>query len=179
MTARLGKQFGLEEDGGTVLPLVFPDDFRRGSRTYITSLVDLLADKEVRGIIILGAPEATHVAIARIQDSWNGLPQLSFPVFSFFPQDDVLGMESAADFVLDKTQHADISGLASEEAVQTAAEVPELVEKSVHYMLMSGAPFEQNAKLYEVVKKLAEGKRIARYADPDTGLISINHFVLE
>ena len=38
---------------------------------------------------------------------------------------------------------------------------------------------EKNAELYEIVKKVAVNKRTGRYSDPETGLISINHFVLE
>ena len=88
--AALFKKYGNAKEGGAILPVVFPDDFKKGNKVYITNLTFLLEDVELQGIILLGAPEGTHYAIARLQDSWGGT--LPYPVFSLFPQDDILGI---------------------------------------------------------------------------------------
>ena len=177
MNEKLSEVFGLSEDGGMILSYVFPDDFKRGSRVYITSLQDLLSDTDLQGIILLGAPEGTHVAIARMQDSWGG--SLPFPVFALFPQDDVLGIEDSADFVLDKAQKAQINGIITEEEQSYVGQIPSILINCASYISWTDSPFEKNAKLYEIVKKTCKDLKIERYSDPDTGLISINHFVLE
>ena len=95
---------------------------RRGEKTYITNIENELSDKNVKGIILLGAPENTHKAIARMQDSWGGA--LPYPVFSFFSQDDIIAMEDSADFVLDKAQKAEINGILEEEEQTYIKEIP-------------------------------------------------------
>ncbi len=177
MNQRLFRKFGSAEDGGLIYPLTFPDDFKRGSRAYITGLAELLSDKELQGIVLLGAPEGTHVAIARMQDSWGG--NLPYPVFTLFPQDDVLGIEDSSDFVIDKAQKAEINGILAEEEQSYVHEIPEILENCIRYISYSECAFEKNSKLFEVVKKICGKSKVERYSDPDTGLISINHFVLE
>ncbi len=178
MNKTLFARYGSASDGGIIYPLVYPADFKHGTKYYISSLYDHLENKNVQGLIILGAPEGTYSAIARLQDAYDGA--LPYPVISFFSQDDVLGMEYSADFVLDKEQNAEINGIVTHEETQDfVAEVPAMLEKSVSILRSSVAPFEKNAKLLELVKLVASGKRVIRYSDPETGLISINHFVLE
>lgn len=174
---RLYKNFGSAENGGLIYSLVFPDDFKRGSRTYITNLTELLNGKEIQGIVLLGAPEGTHVAIARMQDSWGG--NLPYPVFTLFPQDDVLGIEDSSDFVLDKAQKAEINGILAEEEQTYVQEIPEILENCVKIISYSDSSFEKNAGLFEIVKNICGKLNVTRYSDTDTGLISINHFVLE
>lgn len=177
MTDMLFEQFGSYEDGGYIFPLVFPDDFKGGSKTYITNLENELSDKNVKGIILLGCPENTHKAIARLQDKWGGA--LPYPVFSFFPQDDVIAMEDSADFVLDKAQKIDLDGIAKNEEEQDFfEEVPTLLLKSVRYQIDSESPFAKDANLLNFVKMLDKDLTIERYADPDTNLLAINHFLI-
>ena len=177
MTRTLFQKFGSFDDGGWILPLIFPDDFKRGSKTYITNIENELSDKNVKGIILLGAPENTHKAIARMQDSWGGA--LPYPVFSFFSQDDIIAMEDSADFVLDKAQKAEINGILEEEEQTYIKEIPDILVKAVRSQILSDAPFAKNAALFDFVKTLAPGVKMERYADPETNLISINHFVIE
>ena len=177
MNSLLFEKFGKAEDGGLVQSFTFPDDFKRGTRVYITNLADMLSDLDVQGLILLGAPEGTHIAIARIQDSWGG--SLPFPVFSIFPQDDVLGIEDSSDFVLDKAQKAEINGIITEEEQSFVQDVPMILENCASYITYSSSPIEKNARLYEVVRRICRDLKVERYSDPDTGLISINHFVLE
>ena len=70
---KLQQNYGLFEDGGIIYPLRFPDDFKRGGRSYATELFNILSDPEIEfgGILLLGAPEHSHLALARNQDLWN------------------------------------------------------------------------------------------------------------
>lgn len=177
MTHALFQKFGAYSEGGWIFPLVFPNDFRRGSKTYITNIENELSDKNVKGIILLGAPENTHKAIARMQDAWGGT--LPYPVFSFFSQDDVIAMEDASDFVLDKAQKAEINGILEEEVQTYIEEIPEILVKSVRCQILTDAPFAKNAALFDFVRTLAQNLKIKRYSDPETNLTAINHFVIE
>lgn len=175
---KLFLKYGNYNENGKLLPLVFPDDFKRGTRTYITDLANIIKNKEVSALVILGAPERTYSALARIQDSYDG--KIPFPIISLFPQDDVLGMEYSADFVLDKTQKAQLNGIVELEAEQELVkEVPAILERAIYFADISCAPFEKNENLFQIVKMIAGDEKVVRYSDPETGLISINHFVLE
>lgn len=178
MNNELFRQYGSYEDGGAIYPLVFPGDFKRGTKHYISLLSEYLGSRNVKGIIILGTPEGTCSALGRMQDSYGG--QLPYPVISLFSQDDVLGMEYSSDFVLDKSLKAEINGIIAEEDSENFVEnVPEILKTCVKYVSISDAPFEKNARLLEIVKKVTGQSETGRYSDPDTGLYSINHFVLE
>ena len=117
-TALLGARYGLESDGGLIYTMIYPDSFKHGAKGYATELTAALTgtDKDLAGIIILGAPENTHKAFAKLQDFWEmGVP---YPIYALFPQDDVLGLESTCDFVLDKEQVTDLTAdIAPEETV--------------------------------------------------------------
>lgn len=177
MTKRLYQRFGDYNNGGHILALTFPDDFKKGSKTYITNLESELDEKNVKGIILLGAPENTYKAIARMQDKYDG--NLPYPVFSFFSQDDVVAMEDSSDFVLDKAQKAEINGILPEEEQTYVQEIPSILIKAVKYALLSESAFEKNAKLMDFVKMITGNIHIERYNDPETNLTSINHFVIE
>ncbi len=177
MKKKLFSEYGNFEEGGLILPLVFPDDFKRGSKAYISSLSSVLEDKNISGIVLLGAPEGTYSAIARLQDLRDEF--FDFPVISLFSQDDVVAMEDSADFVIDKAQKAEINGLVAETEQSFVSDVPELLLNSVRFAKLANAPFKKNSELYEIVKKLVYPMKVSRYVDPETGLISINHFVLE
>lgn len=179
MKEKLFKDYGDYHSEGRLLPLVFPDDFKHGSRTYITDLANILSDKQVSAMVILGAPEGTHKAIARLQDAHDGT--LPYPIISFFSQDEVLAMEDSADFVIDKAQKAEINGIiANETTSDFVNEVPEYLTKALRYADISESAFTKDSKLFDVVKMITGKKaKVSRYSDSDTGLISINHFVIE
>lgn len=177
MNEKLYAAYGKYGEGGMILSYNYPADFKRGNKNYITFLRDFVADKDLKGIVMLGAPEGTHVAIARMQDECNG--RLSYPVISLFSQDEVVAMEDSADFVLDKSQKMEINGLSSEGSESQNSQIFEIVENSVKYVSYADAPFAKTNRLYEIVRKIAAGQKVARYADSQTGLIAINHFVLE
>ncbi len=176
----LGQKYGLDENGGLIYPLVYPDSFRHGTRSYATDLTYELEDeeKEYSAVIILGAPERSHVALARLQDYWD--QKVPFPVLSLFPQDDDLGIESTSDIVIEKAQLADMTGTITgeEESVYDMEEMKALLADSIDYLLCLDGSLVKDASLQEHVKNLLKDRKFYRYLDPETGLQSINHFVI-
>ena len=179
-TALLGERYGLESDGGLIFTMIYPDSFKHGAKGYATELATALTgtDKDLAGIIILGAPENTHTAFAKLQDFWEmGVP---YPIYALFPQDDVLGLESTCDFVLDKEQVTDLTGdVAPEETVsQIILEAPEVLTDCIDYMLEIEGPFVKDSTLPKHITQMLKNKKIHHYVDPESGIQSINHFVL-
>ncbi len=179
-TNLLAERYGLESDGGLIYTLIYPDSFKHGAKSYATELANNLTstDRDLAGVIILGAPENTHTAFAKLQDFWEmGVP---YPVYALFPQDDVLGLESTCDFVLDKEQQTDLSGdIAPEETVsQIILEAPEVLTDCIDYMLEMEGPFIKDSTLPKHVTQMLKDKKIHHYVDPESGIQSINHFVL-
>lgn len=174
----LEKKYGSASDGGLIYPLVYPDDFKRGGvKSFVTELPNLLKEYQCIGVILLGAPENTNYAVARLQDQYDAQP--IFPVFSFFPQDDVLGMEAVSDFVIDKEQDVQSDGSVKNESEQVfVKDVPEMLERSVEYMVVAQAPLAKDANLFAEVKKITGGQKTSHFVDPETGLQSVNHFIL-
>ena len=179
-TELLGARYGLESDGGLIYTMIYPDSFKHGAKGYATELAAALTgtDKDLAGIIILGAPENTHTAFAKLQDFWEmGVP---YPIYALFPQDDVLGLESTCDFVLDKEQMTDLTGdIAPEETVsQIILEAPEVLTDCIDYMLEMEGPFVKDSTLPKHITQMLKNKKIHHYVDPESGIQSINHFVL-
>ena len=179
-TSLLATRYGLESDGGLIFTLTYPDSFKHGSRGYATELTGLLSgtDRDLAGILILGAPEHTHTAFAKLQDYWE--QQVPYPIYALFPQDDVLGLESTCDFVLDKEQQTDLTGdIAPEETVsEIILEAPEVLTDCIDYMLNMEGPFVKDSTLPKHVQQMLKDKKIHHYVDPESGIQSINHFVL-
>ena len=176
----LKENFGLAEDGGLIYPLTYPDDFKHGVRGYASDFAAILQDDELdlSGIVLLGAPENTHTALAKNQDKWE--QEVPYPVVALFPQDDVLGIEANCDIVVDKGQTAGLDGeVAPEESDgqihQNAAEI--IVETIKYIQLLDGAP-SRTAALQKHMEQMLEGYQFHHYTDPESGLQSINHFVL-
>jgi hypothetical protein len=159
------REYGLAEDGGLVLPLVYPKDFLHSGRARISSLKDLVSDYMLDGMIILGAPEATHRALGVIEDEFGG--KKPYPVASFFPQDDMLGIESTCDLVFEKG--GDIS----------KDDMLSILMSSVEYLSSCAAPLERLSEIEHAKLLLGEKHTIKRYIDNDTGLVPENHFILE
>lgn len=179
-TTLLGEHYGLESDGGLIYTMIYPDSFKHGAKGYATELSTALTstDRDLAGIIVLGAPENTHTAFAKLQDFWEmGVP---YPIYALFPQDDVLGLESTCDFVLDKEQVTDLTGdIAPEETVsQIILEAPEVLTDCIDYMLEIEGPFVKDSTLPKHITQMLKNKKIHHYVDPESGIQSINHFVL-
>ena len=180
LLAILKDNFGLDEDGGLIYPLTYPEDFKHGIRGYASDFTAILQDDELdlAGIVLLGAPENTHTALARNQDKWN--QEVPYPVVALFPQDDVLGIESTCDIVVDKGQTAGLTGeIAPEESDgQIHPNAAEIIVETIKYIqLLDGAP-SRTKELQQHMAQMLEGFQFHHYIDPESGLQSINHFVL-
>ena len=176
----LSENFGLDEDGGLIYPITYPDDFKHGVKGYASDFTAVLQsdDLDLAGVVLLGAPENTHIALARNQDKWE--LEVPYPVIALFPQDDVLGIESTCDIVVDKGQTAGLTGeIAPEESDgQIHAKAPEIIVETIKYIqLLDGAP-ERSKALQKHMEQMLEGYQFHHYTDPESGLMSINHFVL-
>ena len=180
LLAMMKENFGLDEDGGLIYPVSYPDDFKHGIRGYATDFATILQDDslDLAGVVLLGAPENTHTALAKNQDKWE--QEVPYPVIALFPQDDVLGIESTCDIVVDKGQTAGLTGeIAPEESDgQIHQNAPEIIIETIGYIqLLDGAPSRTQA-LQKHMEQMLEGYQFHHYTDPETGLRSINHFVL-
>lgn len=176
----LQQRYGLAEDGGLIYPLIFPDDFKASGRSYQNNLRLILQDDipNLAGVVILGAPEKTHLGLARNQDFWN--MDVPYPVIALFPQDDVLGLEATCDIVLDKGQAANFSGEVLEEESLAVAipEAPEIITETIDYIVALDGTLPKDKSLSNHVAAMYHNHKIHHYSDPETGLQSINHFVL-
>lgn len=168
----LGRKFGLAHDGGLVLPVVFPDDLHG----RIFNLKEVVDKNTVRGIVLLGAPENTHAALARILEEWDERP--SFNIFSLFPQDDVLGQEGTCNFVLDVQvlPDAELGGDLQAGADEGALS---LLISSVEYAALLPGVLPHDSELHAHVQSIAGKRKVIRYVDSETGIQSGNHFVIE
>ncbi|MGN0729833.1 hypothetical protein [Treponema sp.] len=167
----LEKKFGLAENGGLILPVIFPDDLHG----RISTLRDILEKNRVRGVVLLGAPENTHIPLAKIKEDWNG--NLPFNVFSLFPQDDVLGQEFTCNFVIDYEFNEGIQfGDASVQGEWKDA--LELFMSAVEYASLLPFSLPLDSELYFHVQSIAAKRKIARYVDSETGIQSRNHFII-
>lgn len=181
----LQRKYGLAEDGGLIYPLIFPDDFKSGGRSYQNNFRLILQNdiENLIGVIILGAPENTHYALARNQDFWN--MYVPYSVVALFPQDDILGLESTCTFVLEKGQSALFNGETSNEVNEniestdlSITEAPDILVRTIDYLLTVEGPLEKDLSLSNHVFSMYNTYQIHHYSDPETGLQSINHFIL-
>ena len=180
-TNLLSTKYGLEENGGQIVPIIFPKNFRHGEKAVTVDLYNLLNEDitEIKGFITLGAPENTYKALAKIQDQWYG--ETPFPVISLFPQDETLGIEDTSIIVIDKLQTTeDEESLLSEETeTKPIEDALEILDSVVNFMLCLDGRVAKDEKLGTYVKTMLSEKNIRRYADSDSGLYAINHFVIE
>lgn len=168
---KIKDEFGVENENGLVLPVIFPDDLHN----RISSLNDFLGDRQIRGIILLGAPERTHIALAKIHNDWDNMTP--FNIFSFFPQDEALGQEGTCNFVVEyprlHTELSEDSGV-----IQSADESVEIIMNSIRYVaqLPRSIPCDQDLQFH--VQNILKGKKIKPYVDSETGITSVNHFLI-
>ncbi len=183
ISCHLTETFGIEteEKSGLISIFVYPDDFMAAGKARVSSLLNLLEDKNPAGILILGAPDGMHIALSKLQDN-SDEKELPYPVFSFFSQDDVLGSEATADFVLDYAHKSD--------NLTVETEATEFIPDLVLCDLLDSAILSMTAmrpdkprdlkNLPPLVEGLFGGKRtISHYIDGETGLQSVNHFIFE
>lgn len=168
---KIKDEFGVENESGLVLPVIFPDDLHN----RISSLNDYLGDRQVRGIILLGAPERTHMALAKIHNDWDSMTP--YNIFSFFPQDEALGQEGTCNFVVEYPRlHTELSEDTG--VVQANDQTVEIVLNSIRYVaqLPGSIPCDQDLQFH--VQSILKGKKIKPYVDSETGITSVNHFLI-
>lgn len=187
-TLHLKDYYGLSDEtfsdqSGLVVPLSWPEDFLVGKTGRISKLNEILETADVCGIITLGAPEFTNNALARFREDKEESEY--FPIYSLFPQDDILAMEAVSDFVLDKAVEAsdNIEEIenAKEEAKQVIVNgIEGIIDRAIEYIVKNPEPLKSDAQLPSHVNNIiGENFSIKRYVDPETGLSSINHFIIE
>lgn len=168
----ISQKFGLAENSGLVIPVVYPDDLRN----RIMNLAELTNQNDIQGIILLGSPERTHFALAKIHDQWDNLAP--FNICSFFPQDDILGQEGTATFVLE----VETSSVAGDEITESEYVFTEkfikVLSNSIEYL--AGLPFllEYNSELEKHIMCMIKYNKVQNYVDNETGLTSRNHFIV-
>lgn len=161
----------LESRYSFVRTLRFPEDFHN----RISNLREYVTSPELKGIIIAGAPDGTHYAIASLLEQWDYRP--TFNVFSFFPQDDILGQEGTCNFVLD---HAVSSKISLEDEKQIMdRDIEKLICSAVEYCALAPSSFPADNDLHAHVQSVIGERKVRRYVDAETGIQSKNHFVID
>lgn len=195
----LQKRYGLETDGGIILPVIFTENDVEGqlSIAKISSLYDIISERDIKGIILLGAPDGTHRYLTKLRQDWDDNPP--YAIFSLMPQDDVLGEEFNCDFVLEYERNVSLED--EEVEVKTVDKTAEqIVLRAIRYMVdlpddryypARFPPAGQTAAkalrssifsdqdLHSHVQSIVGEKKVRRYVDGETGIQSINHFVIE
>lgn len=175
--AALIEKYGLSKDGGVLHPVHYPDDFKHGTTTRVSDLNNYLNDSNIKGIILLGAPEGISIPLAKQHDIWEG--NLPYSVFSLFPQEDILAMEANSDFVLEVARGSEENALEQVNLELDPAVYP-IIDFSIRYMLELPAPLPLSNDLLTHVQQIAgDSYSIRRYVDSETNLPSINHFIME
>ena len=199
--AHLEDFFGLSdgtENSGLIIPYVYPDDFLVGNIGRISSLVKLLSDVKLAGVITLGAPEYTCNALAQLKETMDiddpakkdeekkeedkANKVKPYPIYTLFPQDDILAIEATSDFVLDKAveQTDNIEEIQEEVEQVRITGIEDIIDNAIDYMLLTELPLKSDSNLYGHVNHIVGNNHtINRYVDPETGLSSINHFIIE
>lgn len=179
LLSQLEKQYGLAEYGGLILPVFYPTSFKH-TKSFYSELYNIINDSnyDLEGIITLGAPENTNIALSKNQDYWNDA--VPYPVIALFPQDNIMATEAACDIVIDKAQNAHLSGeLMAEDSESTVIkEAPQVIADIIDYISETEFTFSKDNSLQIHVKQILKGLPFRHYVDSETGLQAINHFVL-
>lgn len=193
----LEKNFGLAENKGLLLTRTFPETYFNNKKVSADWLRKSLVGEDVFAIITIGAPEKTHFTLADLQDSG-----FSGKVYSIFPQDNILGTESGSEFVLNykslgvkldespvyvidtnKEISTNISKNYEEEGMFTGDITKVLIPiikriKSVNKKAIPETPGSFVSYLQEAFKAYFPDFTLTPYVDAQTGIKSLNHYVL-
>ncbi len=189
--AALDTQFGLEENNGLVVPLVFDASYIDGKAIRLAFITELLKDYNLEGLIVVAAPERTHAALNRLVDSGA-----TYPIYSVFPQDENLETEGASTFVLDFSRQVMFTD--TEDAVLALTpEEQRLYTGDMAHVLISVVQTMKNrnkssiegetvgAQMTAIVSMLQKEMEkqddfcsIVPFLDPETGIRAQNHYVL-
>ncbi len=186
LTDYLDRTCGLFQNGGLISVLSYPEDVTVAGKIRLSSLSSKLTELHERGelsaFITIGAPQGIHSVLASLQDDG-----IEIPVFSIFPQDDVLGTEAGSDLVIDYRpapvkKEADVAHDSAEDADleykgDFGAVLLPLIRVILNWSEMKESPMLVPSLRREFFKQT--GCNLVIYTDPVTGLRSENHYVLE
>lgn len=195
--AVLETQFGLADNGGLIIPLVFPETYFNNKKVSADWLRKALLNQDIFAIITVAAPEKTHYSLADLQD--NGF---SAKVYSVFPQDNELGTESGSEFVLNykslgvrldtsevyvldenKNVSSNLSKNYEEEGMFqgdiTTILIPIIHRiKVVNNQAIPETPISFAAYLEKAYEEKFPDSTLTPYVDAQTGIKSLNRYVL-
>ncbi|NLK45251.1 MAG: hypothetical protein GX297_01130 [Treponema sp.] len=160
----LQQEYGLEENGGIIRPIVFPDDFQKGGRTRISILRDFVRGADVNAVITFGAPEDTAATLTVLREQgWKT------PVYTLFPQDELLPSEYVSDFVLENVD------------LQRQIDAESLFFLTSRLIRYTQTAEELNVATMKNVLQNIVGFdwQVLPYTDTETGIRPANHFVLQ
>lgn len=181
----LRRTYGLTEDGGLISVLTYPENVSHSGRIRMSVLTaklkDLHAQKALTAFITAGSPQGMHTVLAALQDAG-----MAMPVFSLFPQDDVLGTEAGSSLVFDYRPALFKDKRAGEAATETESDyeykgkaehvlVP-LIQAALHWNRIKDDEMLIPALRTEFFRQT--GCSLIMYNDPVTGLRAKNHYVL-
>ena len=186
LTDYLDRTCGLFQNGGLISVLSYPEDVTVAGKIRLSSLLSKLTELHERGelsaFITIGAPQGIHSVLASLQDGGTEIP-----VFSIFPQDDVLGTEAGSDLVIDYRpapvkKEADVAHDSAEDADleykgDFGTVLLPLIRVILNWSEMKESPMLVPSLRREFFKQT--GCNLVIYTDPVTGLRSENHYVLE
>ena len=186
LTDYLDRTCGLFQNGGLISVLSYPEDVTVAGKIRLSSLLSKLTELHERGelsaFITIGAPQGIHSVLASLQDGG-----IEIPVFSIFPQDDVLGTEAGSDLVIDYRpapvkKEADVAHDSAEDADleykgDFGTVLLPLIRVILNWSEMKESPMLVPSLRREFFKQT--GCNLVIYTDPVTGLRSENHYVLE
>lgn len=194
LLASLEQEYGFVENDGIIIPLIYPDDFISFGYERISLLLELIEEQltqslgsisdspiaALTALITLGAPEGTHLALADLQDA-----TIEVPVFSIFSQDDILGTEAGSDLVIDY-RPVQTEGLSAfDKTEETNLSYPNdvfeviapLINAALNWQRIQDGGLLIPALRTEFLKHTECNLFV--YVDPQTGIRSQNHYVLE
>ncbi len=187
---QLSAEYGLAENGGIIIPFVYPDDFDAYGYERISLLTDNIEAElleltgevditKVAAVVTLGAPEGTHYALAEIQDS--GYDAVIFSVFS---QDDILGTEAGSTLVIDYSMDQAAQDNRFEHLGELDLSFPANVFDIISPLINASFDWNGIDETGLFIPALrTEYKKTTSYnffvfVDPQTGLRAQNHYVL-
>lgn len=177
--AQLAEEFGLYENQGLIVPLTFPDVYYTNRKVSSSFIFDYLDGYDLMALVLVGSPEKIHYSLADLQDA-----EVEYPVFSIFPQDDVVGTEAGSFLVLDWEASASEEGDENLENAGFTGDLGSILIPLIHTIKGSARKgLHENAVVFSEsltaeIKKTIPDLTISHYVDPETGIKAYNHFVL-
>lgn len=175
----LAEEFGLIKDRGLIIPFSFPDVYYTNKKVSSSFILDYLDGYDLMALILVGSPEKIHYSLADLEDI-----EVTYPIFSIFPQDDVTGTEAGSFLVLDWQDSASQEGDEGLENAGFTGDLGNILIPLIHTVKNDERKgLQENAVSFsEALASAISGYfptlSIQHYVDPETGIKAYNHFVL-